>query len=160
MNSRTNKNNKNKNIPGVPVQIPASIADSLGHATHKSYEHCTEPDSYGVIRKYSQGISSITPDEHYSISNMSKSPYLALPRTLHHHYKYSALLPPLSLPHKHFSLHFATCKAFTSCLSSTVYPMFNHYLSSKTFFSHHFKTDSEDLIGFDAKKGTQSHGFL
>src|ERR1700728_4595350 len=64
----------------------------------------------------------------------------ALPRTLPHHYKNSALLLPPSLPHKHFSLRFATCQSFALCLGSTIHPMLNHYRSSipssKTFFSH------------------------
>ncbi len=38
----------------------------------------TTPDSYSVYRKYSNGKPSITPDENYTLSDVSDSPYLAL----------------------------------------------------------------------------------
>ena len=37
----------------------------------------TTPDSYGVLREYQCGKPSITPDELYSITAVSDSPYLA-----------------------------------------------------------------------------------
>ncbi len=36
------------------------------------------PDGYGVVREYSNGKPSTTPDENYSLSDISDSPYLAL----------------------------------------------------------------------------------
>ena len=37
----------------------------------------TSPDSYGVLREYLHGKPSITPDELYTITGVSDSPYLA-----------------------------------------------------------------------------------
>ena len=57
----------------VEEQVAAFVVDP-----QETYEYCTEPDSYGVLREYSQGKPSITPDEHYSLTDVVESPYLAL----------------------------------------------------------------------------------
>ena len=38
----------------------------------------TERDSYGVLREYTQGKPSITPDRYHTLSEVADSPYLAL----------------------------------------------------------------------------------
>lgn len=148
-------------------QIPASIADVLGHATHKSYEYRTEPDNYGVLREYSQGKPSITPDEHYSISNVSESPYLALdlsessqPRTTSH------FASPLQ---KFCSASTSESESATQTLFTPFHNMSIFRLMSWFYSSSHVKSLSElnslvkdvllapdfkteDLVGFDAKK--------
>jgi hypothetical protein len=58
--------------------IPASTADVRVPPVQDSNGYRTEPDSYGVVREYLQGKPSITPDELYSLADVSEFPYLAL----------------------------------------------------------------------------------
>jgi Plavaka transposase len=145
-------------------QIPASFADVQDLATHtgNSYEYRTEPDSYGVVRKYSQGIPSITPDDHYSIANVSESPYLALDPS-------EIFQPRTTSPLQNL------CSTATSTTSTTQTPFapfrnmskfrimswfYNssgvkslselNLLVKDVLLAPDFKTD--DLVGFDAKK--------
>ena len=145
-------------------QIPASSTNvhSLETHTGSSYAYRTEPDSYGVIREYSQGIPSITPDEHYSIANVSESPYLALDPS-------ENFQPRTASPLQSF------CSAATSTTSTTQTPfapfrnVSNFRIMSWFYSSSGVKSLSElnslvkdvllapdfkteDLVGFDAKK--------
>lgn len=148
-------------------QIPASFADVQGLATHtsNSYEYRTEPDSYGVIRKYSQGIPSITPDDHYNIANVSESPYLAL--------DFSESFQPRTTSTSPLQNFCSTVNATSASTAQTPFAPFRNMSSFRImswFYSSSgvkslselnslvkdvllapdFKTD--DLIGFDAKK--------
>jgi len=144
-------------------QIPAFLASVQEDATQNSYKYHTEPDSYGVIREYSQGKPSITPDEHYSLANVSDSPYLALD-------------PSDSQPRTN-ALRFASpmqqfCSAATSAAQTVFAPFRNmsifhlmtwFYSSSgvkslskvnslvkDVILAPDFKT--EDFVGFNVKK--------
>ena len=150
----------------VEEQIAAFTADPQEIHTQNSYKYRTESDSYGVLREYSQGKPSITPDEHYSLMDVLESPYLALP-----------VDPSTSQPRttSHFASplqKFCSQSAATS-ESQTIYSPFRNmsifrlmtwfYSSSgvkslselnslvkDVILAPDFKT--EDFIGFDMKK--------
>jgi hypothetical protein len=66
------------NDPEPEIDVDEPIPTFTEETPQNSYEYRTEPDSYGVLREYSQGKPSITPDEHYSLMDVVESPYLAL----------------------------------------------------------------------------------
>jgi Plavaka transposase len=139
-------------------QIPASIANVQDHATHNSYEYHTEPDSYGVIRQYSQGKPSITPDEHYSLASVSESPYLALDPS-------ESSQPHATSPLQKFCSATSTAQTlfapFSNMSSFRLMSWFYgtsgvkslselNSLVKDVLLAPDFKT--EDLVGFNAKK--------
>jgi hypothetical protein len=144
-------------------QIPVFIANDQENATQNPYKYRTEPDSYGVIREYSQGKPSITPDEYYSLADVSDSPYLALDPS---DSQASANTSRFASPMQKF------CSAATSAAQTVFAPFRNisifrlmtwFYSSSgvkslaevnslvkDVILAPDFET--EDFIGFDVKK--------
>jgi hypothetical protein len=150
----------------VEEQIAAFTADPQDIHIQNSYKYRTESDSYGVLREYSQGKPSITPDEHYSLMDVLESPYLALPVDL------SASQPRTT---SHFASplqKFCSQSAATSESQSIYSPFRNmsifrlmtwfygssgvksltelNSLVKDVILAPDFKT--EDFIGFDMKK--------
>jgi hypothetical protein len=71
--------------PSIPIPNPEPIAAKTQESPTErpeSVRECpttfrTVPDSYGILREYLLGKPSITPDELYSLTSVSDSPYLA-----------------------------------------------------------------------------------
>jgi hypothetical protein len=72
--------------PLIPIPDPEPIAEQTQESPTEKPELVREspstfrtaPDSYGVLREYLPGKPSITPDEFYSLTGVSDSPYLAM----------------------------------------------------------------------------------
>jgi len=70
--------------PPIPIPDPEPIAEQTQESPTEKPELVREspntfrtaPDSYGVLREYLPGKPSITPDELYSLTGVSDSPYL------------------------------------------------------------------------------------
>lgn len=147
-----------------PSQISTTAADvqeSPIQNLDRYRRYHTEPDSYGVFRKYSQGKPSITPDEHYSLMDVVESPYLALdpsdsqPRTTPH------FASPLQ---KFCSVDGTSAVNYSPFRNMSIFRIMTWFYDSSgvkslselnslvkhVILAPDFKT--EDFIGFDAKK--------
>jgi len=69
--------------PPIPIPDPEPVAEQTQESPTEMPElesantFRTAPNSYGVLREYLLGKPSITPDELYSLTGVSDSPYLA-----------------------------------------------------------------------------------
>jgi hypothetical protein len=118
---------------------------------------CTEYDSYGVYREYEHGKPTITPDQYYSISDVSDSPYLSDPSAS------SASILGLTLQKVQHTVR-SLKPFFAPFRNPTVYRLMDWFYNSSVTKSLHdlnqlvknvilapdFKQD--DLIGFSAIK--------
>lgn len=144
-------------------QIPAVATDEVQESPiQNSDRYRTEPDSYGVVREYSQGKPSVTPDEHYRLADVSESPYLALepsdsqPRTTSHFasplQKFCSAVTPAAqsifAPFRNMS----TFRLMTWFYSSSGVKSLSELnsLVKDVILAPDFTT--EEFVGFDAKK--------
>jgi hypothetical protein len=131
-------------------------------AGNPSSVYRTDPDSYGVIREYLYGQPSITPDKHYTLTEISDSPYIATDDSSDSEAKPPTFLSPLQ----------KICQSATSSVQTlfapfrnvSIYRLMTWFYSSSTtksiaelnslvknvILAPDFKL--EDLVGFDTKK--------
>jgi len=156
--------------PAPPIPIPDPEPNIEDTASEKVVEdvvdisnvYCMDPNGYGIIREYSHGRPSITPDQHYNLTEISDSPYIAVDDPPDSQASTLALLSPLQ----------KTCLSAASAVQTLFAPFRNisiyrlmtwFYSSSNTksvgelnalvkhvILAPDFKP--EDLVGFDAKK--------
>lgn len=63
--------------PGTPAAVES--VPRTGISLPQAFR--TDRDSFGILREYSQGCPSITPDDYHSLSKKSDSPYHAIDHT-------------------------------------------------------------------------------
>lgn len=72
-------------IHNEPVPAPVAAEDTLNQEIEMDVQplaprepFCTQPDGYGIVRKYAHGKPAFTPDEFYTISDVANSPNMAV----------------------------------------------------------------------------------
>ena len=61
--------------PVVEEEVYEAVIPTLDTTIENPEVFRTDPDGYGIIREYLHGKPTITPDKHYSLSDVSDSPY-------------------------------------------------------------------------------------
>lgn len=148
--------------PDIEETISEHVVEKEERAVETPNVYRTDPDSYGVVREYFHGEPSITPDTHYSLSEISDSPYLATDGPSHLKADPPTFLSPLQ----------KICLSATSAVQTVFAPFRNisiyrlmtwFYSSSNTKSVAELNSlvknvllapdfQPEDLFGFDAKK--------
>ena len=156
--------------PAPPIPIPDPEPNIEDIASEKVVEDAVntsniyhmDPNGYGIIHEYLHGRPSITPDQHYNLTEISDSPYIAVDDPPDSQASTPPLLSPLQ----------KTCLSATSAIQTLFAPFHNisiyhlmtwFYSSSNTksvgelnalvkniILAPDFKP--EDLVGFNVKK--------
>src|ERR1700679_402352 len=141
----------------VDAHLESQQSDQDIHSAKYTGPFCTESDSYGVHREYAHGKPTITPDQYYSISDVSDSPYLSDPSAP------SASILGLTLQKVQHTVK-SLKPFFAPFHNPTVYRLMDWFYNSSVTKSLHdlnplvknvilapdFKQD--DLVGFSAIK--------
>ena len=118
--------------PPIPIPEPLPESEELPRdqpelVTERPKTYCSTPDSYGVWREYQSGKPSITPDEFYTVTGVSDSPYHATdsedsaPST-------STFLSPLQTFYR--ATTSATETLFAPFRNASIYRLMNWFYSS------------------------------
>jgi len=119
----------------------------------------TECDSYGVYREYAHGKPTITPDQHYTLSDVSDSPYLSLDPSASTPTSILGLvfqkvqqtvkvLKPFFAPFRNPTVYRLMDWFYNSSVTKSLHDL--NQLVKNVFLASDFK--QEDLIGFNAIK--------
>lgn len=157
--------------PPIPIPDPEQIIEGIADISddpadktiNTSNLYRTDPDGYGIVREYLHGRPSITPDKHYSLAEVSDSPYMATEDSSDFQATSRTFLSPLQTLYQSAASTAQTI--FTPFRNPSIYHLMTWFyrpesntksitelnsLVKDVILAPDFKAD--DLVGFDAKK--------